>query len=125
MYSRKKMLIKDFKKCKEIRALDDTILRELLNPEKENIDIHYSLAHAKVEPGKTTISHKLMHSEVYYILKGKGLMFVDEEKKTVSENQAIYIPAGAVQKIKNIGEGELEFLCIVDPPWTPECEELV
>jgi len=37
----------------------------------------------------------------------------------------IYIPPNSVQRIKNIGPNDLIFLCIVDPAWKPEDEELV
>ena len=42
------MFIKDLKKCEEIIAGDNTVLKELLNPLNEDIGIRYSLAHAKV-----------------------------------------------------------------------------
>jgi mannose-6-phosphate isomerase-like protein (cupin superfamily) len=37
----------------------------------------------------------------------------------------IYIPPKGVQYIENTGDSDLEFLCIVDPPWFPEAEEEV
>ena len=42
-----------------------------------------------------------------------------------STGQTVYIPPGAVQRIENRGAGDLVFLCIVDPGWTPECEEVL
>ena len=39
---RESMLIKDLRKCEEIIAGDNSILRELLNPLKENLKIRYS-----------------------------------------------------------------------------------
>jgi mannose-6-phosphate isomerase-like protein (cupin superfamily) len=119
------MLIKDLKECEEIIAGDNTILKELLNPLKEDISVRYSLAHARLKPGQISLAHRLKSSEVYYILEGKGEMFIDEEKENVSAGQAISIPPNAVQKIKNIRMLDLTFLCIVDPAWTPEDEEVV
>jgi mannose-6-phosphate isomerase-like protein (cupin superfamily) len=119
------MFIRDLKKCEEIIAGDHTILKELLNPLKDKIITNYSLAHAKVKPGEITYAHKLKSSEVYYILEGKGEMHVDDEKEKVSAGQAIYIPANSVQRIKNTGKKNLIFLCIVDPAWKPEDEELL
>jgi mannose-6-phosphate isomerase-like protein (cupin superfamily) len=37
----------------------------------------------------------------------------------------IYVPPRGVQHIENTGSDDLEFLCIVDPPWYPEAEEKV
>jgi len=52
-------------------------------------------------------------------------MHIDAESKTVRAGQAVYIPPGAVQFIENGGRSELRFLCIVDPAWRPEDEEIL
>ena len=52
-------------------------------------------------------------------------MHVDEEVVEVGPNCAIYIPPKAVQYIENTGSCDLEFLCIVDPAWRPEDEEVL
>ncbi|HHT9129755.1 MAG TPA: cupin domain-containing protein, partial [Candidatus Brocadiaceae bacterium] len=38
------MFIKDLQKCEEFIAGDNTILRELLHPDKADIKLRYSLA---------------------------------------------------------------------------------
>ncbi|GEM_PF-137307 len=119
------MLIKDLHNCKEFVAGDNTMLREILHPGKADLKIHYSLAHAKVKPGKASLPHRLKTSEVYYILRGEGIMHIDNEKAEVGSNQTVYIPPDAVQYIENTGEVDLEFLCIVDPAWKPEDEEIL
>jgi mannose-6-phosphate isomerase-like protein (cupin superfamily) len=119
------MFIRDLKKCEEFIAGDNTILRELFNPLKENLNLRYSLAHAVVKPGDITYNHKLKTSEVYYILQGTGVMYIDDETAQVKENQVIYIPPNARQRIKNTGENDLIFLCIVDPAWKVEDEEII
>jgi mannose-6-phosphate isomerase-like protein (cupin superfamily) len=119
------MFIKDLKECEEIIAGDNTILKELLNPLKDKIITNYSLAHAKVKPGEITFAHRLKSSEVYYVLEGEGEMYIDNERERVSAGQAIYIPPNSVQRIKNTGMSDLVFLCIVDPAWKPEDEELI
>ena len=118
------MFIKDLKKCKEIIAGDNTTLRELLSPLNEDVSTRYSLAHATVKPGEITHEHRLKSSEVYYILQGEGEMYVDYEKEKVHSGQVIYIPPNSVQRIKNIGTCKLVFLCIVDPAWRAEDEEI-
>lgn len=119
------MFIKDLQKCEQFTARDNTILRELLHPLKENLKLRYSLAYAIVKPGEISRRHKLINSEVYYILEGEGIMYIDNESEKVYPNQAIYIPPHSVQYIKNTGSGDLKFLCIVDPAWRPEDEEIV
>jgi mannose-6-phosphate isomerase-like protein (cupin superfamily) len=122
------MLIKRLKDCQEIIALDDSIVRELLNPLYDQIDLKldYSLAHATVKQGTATAPHRFKTaSEVYYILKGRGIMHIDELSEDVKLGDTIYIPPMAIQYIENTGEFDLEFLCIVYPSWKPDAEELV
>ena len=119
------MFVKRLNDCREFIAGDGSILREFLNPEKEAFAIRYSLAHAKVPAGQRTLPHRLESSEVYYIVAGVGLMHVDEKAVKVVANCSIYIPPRAVQYIENTGICDLEFLCIVDPAWKPEDEEVL
>ena len=122
------MILKKMGDLKEIVALDDTIIREMLNPKHDTIPLHlgYSLAHATLPPMKTSLPHRFKTaSEVYYILKGEGMMHIDHETEKVGPGDTVYIPPKAVQSIENTGEGDLEFLCIVYPEWQPDAEELV
>jgi mannose-6-phosphate isomerase-like protein (cupin superfamily) len=119
------MFLKRFKDCKEIIAGDGSFLRELLNPEKADLEIRYSLAHAKVPAGQATKPHKLKASEVYYIIAGQGRMHIDEECFDVVHGCAVYIPPGATQYIENTSDSDLIFLCIVDPAWRKEDEEIL
>ena len=119
------MEIKHLKNCPQFIAGDDSQLREILNPRKDKMKINYSLAWAKVESCKKTLPHKLKYAEVYYIIKGRGRIHINNEEKSVKENDTIYIPPDAIQFIENTGEENLEFLCIVDPAWQPEAEHIV
>ena len=122
------MIVKRLKELKMITGLDNTIIREMLNPLHESglISLNYSLAHATLEPNVSSLPHRFfIASEVYYILKGTGLMHIDDEVTEVGPGDTIYIPPQAIQYIENTGEGNLEFLCIVYPPWQPDAEELV
>lgn len=119
------MLINDIKKSSYFKAMDETILCELLHPENVDIKLGCSVAHAVLEPGKSSLPHKLVKSiEIYYILEGKGCMHIEREEEIVQSGQTIYIPSNACQWIDNIGEVNLKFLCIVSPPWNKVDEEL-
>jgi len=119
------MVIKRLNKCKKFISQDKAILRELLHKDKGNFKFRYSLAHAVVKAGKVTTPHRLRVSEVYYILKGSGLMHVDKKTSKVNKGCAIYIPPYSVQYIRNTGNADLIFLCIVDPAWRKEDEEMM
>ena len=119
------MIIKRLKDAAEFKAGDASLLRELLHPAKDPLDIRYSLARAVVGPGAKTLRHRLRSAEVYYILEGRGLMRVGDEGAEVEAGQAVYVPPGQVQSIENTGRGDLAFLCIVDPAWRAEDEEIL
>jgi mannose-6-phosphate isomerase-like protein (cupin superfamily) len=120
------MIVKDLKQCDEFISGDGAILREFLNPLKDRrLDLRYSLAHAVIKPGQTSVPHRLKTSEVYYILEGEGVMHIDDESSNVQNGQAVYIPPGTIQYIHNAGKTSLVFLCIVDPAWRSEDEEVL
>jgi len=116
------MIIKDLQSCTEFIAGDHTILRELLHPAKEKLEIRYSLAFALLKRGKTSFPHKLKTSEVYFILDGEGIMHIGDEAAQVIPGNAIYIPPNTRQYIHNSGGVDLKFICIVDPAWKEEDE---
>jgi mannose-6-phosphate isomerase-like protein (cupin superfamily) len=113
------------KDCPEFTAGDRTILRELFHPDKTALDLRYSLAHAVLKPGKTSIRHRLKTSEVYYILEGVGRMHIDHETEELHAHEAVYIPPRTIQWIENNGKQDLVFLCIVDPAWRLKDEEVL
>lgn len=119
------MFVRGLKDCPEFISGDRVILRELLHRDKGDFTFRYSLAHAKLPKGKTSMPHRLKASEVYYIIKGKGLMHIDQDSRRVGAGDAIYIPAHSKQYLKNTGKTTIEFLCIVDPAWTKEDEEIL
>lgn len=122
------MLLKRISERDEIVALDKTLVRELLNPEHDgtHLVLDYSLAHAKLGAHQKSLPHRFKEaSEVYYILQGKGRMYIDDDSADVGPGDTIYIPPMAVQHIENLGSEVLEFLCIVNPPWRPDAEETV
>jgi len=118
------MFVRQLKDCPAFIAGDGSLLRELLHPEKETLRIRYSLAHAKVKPGQKTKPHRLRTSEVYYIMAGKALMHIGEESFEVLPQCAIYIPPRSTQCVENTGDCDLEFLCIVEPAWKKQYEEV-
>ncbi|MGC1402397.1 MAG: cupin domain-containing protein [Thermodesulfobacteriota bacterium] len=119
------IFIKDLKNCTPFLASDESTLLELLHPDREKmaLQIGFSLAHALVKPGQSTLPHKLKTSvELYYILAGEGIIHIGNESASVCPGQIVYIPPDSKQSIRNTGDGDLTFLCLVSPPWKGEDE---
>lgn len=120
------MLIKDITDCRAFQAIDDTIIRELLHPVETGMVLACSLAHATLEPGRSSRPHRLRtSSEIYYILAGSGKMHIGHQFADVCAGQLIFIPPGAEQYIENTSQNPLTFLCIVDPAWHEDDEEVL
>ena len=52
-------------------------------------------------------------------------MYIDDESSEVHPGHAVYIPPNSTQYIENTGSSVLRFLCIVDPAWRQEDEEVL
>ncbi|HEX3001633.1 MAG TPA: cupin domain-containing protein [Methanoregula sp.] len=122
------MLIRDIADYPHERVIDQSILSELLHPDKVPgaAGLGCSIAHAIVPREESTLPHKLDHSvELYYILAGQGEVHIGNEEAPVKAGQIVYIPPGARQFIRNTGTADLIFLCIVSPKWEAADETLV
>ncbi len=121
------MFIKSLEKCKYFKALDKTFICELIHPEleKERLEMDFSIAHAILKPNESSLPHRMKSStEVYYIIKGNAIIHIENETDTIKSGQVIHIPPNARQWIENTGDTTLKFLCLVQPPWKAEDEEL-
>jgi mannose-6-phosphate isomerase-like protein (cupin superfamily) len=122
------MIVLDIAARPHERVIDRSLLIELLHPDKVPgaAGLSCSIAHAIVPPGESTLPHQLSRStELYYLLDGTGEMHIGEEQAPVCAGQCILIPPGARQYIRNTGETDLVFLCIVAPKWQADDEHLV
>lgn len=64
-----------------------------------------------IEPGKKTNSHyHEAEEQTYYILGGRGLLYVGEEVYEVSAQTAILIPPGQSHALENTGDETLEWV---------------
>lgn len=118
------MFIRDKDKCEKISTLGCS-LREMFNPLKDDLELRFSMAHTTLAAGDITKNHRLHSSEMYYIIKGKGVIYIDGESEEVKEGQAIYVPPNKKQRLKNTGNEDLVFLCMVDPAYCVEDEEIL
>jgi mannose-6-phosphate isomerase-like protein (cupin superfamily) len=121
------IFLKDLKDGAFFQASDQSLLCELLHPDREEIPLKmgFSLAYAIVKPGQSTLVHKLStSSEIFYILKGEGVVHIEQESVPVHPGQVVYVPPNSKQFIQNTGYLDLTFLCLVSPQWKKENEKI-
>ena len=77
-----------------------------------------SLAEATLPPGAETGEHCHPRTEeIYYILRGLGLMTLKGEGREIGPGDGILIPPATRHRIRNIGQEPLVFLCCCSPPY--------
>lgn len=106
-------------------AGDHTRLREIFHPAKHALQLGYSLAHGTLGPGQRSKWHALTSSEVYYFIAGQGRFMIEDQVVLVEAGTTLYVPPGGKQSLENTGSQEIEFLCLVDPAWTLEDEQVL
>lgn len=104
---------------------DGSTIRELMHPDHHDVTAQ-SLAEATVPVGVTTILHKHHQSEeLYYILQGSGLMYLDAESFNVEVGDTICIKPGTPHRITNTGTSDLKVMCSCSPAYSHEDTELL
>ena len=119
------MSVKENSKIEKIKGEEGTDIKQYFNPHNTLNGINYSLAQFTLESGKKTKLHRIKSSEIYYILQGKAELKINDEWFKLEENDSAYVPSNSKQFIKNNGNENLRFLCIVEPAWKPEDDELL
>ena len=83
-------------------------------------DADVSLARAIVAPGVTTQLHSLTITERYVVESGQGLMEVaGTDVFAIGPGDCVLIPPGVSQRVRNLGDSELSFLCVCTPRFEP------
>ena len=106
--------------CVPYITKDSSAIREIMHAASQ------SLAEATVAPGQTTVLHYHIKSEeIYYILSGRGMMWLEGEEKAVGAGDAILIPPNQRHNIRNTGSSDLVFLCCCAPGYSHDDTVLV
>jgi len=119
------MEINSVKEIESYITKDKSEIREIFNPNNSTIE-NMSIAVATVPVGKSTEYHFHRRSdEIYYILRGIGILEIEGEEKEVRGNDCILIPVRKRHEITNVGKVPLKILCISSPPYSHDGTVLV
>ena len=82
----------------------------LLIGESNSSSKEISIQMTEVEPQAMQFLHSHEEAQCYYIVRGTGLMIIEEKERPVVEGEAIFIPSNAIHGIKNVGSETLVYL---------------
>jgi mannose-6-phosphate isomerase-like protein (cupin superfamily) len=108
-----------------IQRNEGTKIKQYFHPHNTLNGINYSLAQFTLGSGKKSKLHKMTSSEIYYILEGSGILYVNDESHNLEKDDSAYVPPNSKQFIANVGTNDLKFLCIVEPAWKADDEVLL
>lgn len=97
-------------KRKDIKVINDTCgeIQEMFS--SKNVSISYVTIIDKSKPHL----HKKTE-EIYFVLKGNGIMTVDDESCNVEKDDIISIPQNKFHTIEKTSNGALELIVVTHP----------
>lgn len=71
----------------------------------------YQVKRIVVNPGgRLSLQKHKFRAEHWVVVRGTALVTIGEEKKTLQENESVYVPLGAVHRLENPGRTPLELI---------------
>jgi mannose-6-phosphate isomerase-like protein (cupin superfamily) len=103
---------------------DLPILRSwmLIGPQNSPVQ-NISIQISEVPVGSGQPVHQHDPEQCYYIIRGKGLVIIEDETREVLAGDAVYIPPNAKHGIRNLGNELLEYLTANAPLFSKEYED--
>ncbi|MBL5980988.1 cupin [Petrotoga sp. HWH.PT.55.6.1] len=66
-----------------------------------------------VKPGGYSPKHSHRWEHEIFIVKGKAEVYDGEKYNTVEAGSFVYVPGGIEHQLKNAGDEDLEFICVI------------
>ena len=82
------------------------------NSETKDLDFRVSLVRPQ---GHIEVHHHAVAENLYYIIRGTGLMELDGERHTLAPNTVIHVPPGVRHGLWNTGFEDLVFVVVALP----------
>lgn len=114
------MDIRSLADVKPFVTKDGSIIKEIFRPDNSEF-VGGGVAHATVPIGEKSMTHIHKNSqEIYYILRGSGIISIAGEERAANPGDSIFIPPKSEHNIRNTGKEDLELLCFSIPEYTHE-----
>lgn len=102
----------------DLKILSSWMLLSPQNTASQNLSLQVS----EIPIGSEQPIHNHEPEQCYYIIKGNGLMFIENESRKVKAGDAIFIPSNSKHGIKNLGNDILEYITANAPVFSKEYE---
>jgi mannose-6-phosphate isomerase-like protein (cupin superfamily) len=90
-----------------------------------DLDIDYSFTHVIIDAGKSIEPHIMKNPEVYYVLEGEGVLYIEDVPFELSKGKLVHIPANSKQYTESTGDVDLVIFVIDQPAWAKENEQIL
>jgi len=118
------MIINNRVQSRVINTRHDSEIRPLIDRTTSPIT-QCSLAEETLPPGRSvTPHHHEQIEEIYYVISGRGIMTVGDERREVGPGDAIYIPRRHSHTLSNTGNESMKLLLVCGPAFFYEDEIL-
>lgn len=101
-----------------LKILSSWMLLSPQNTASQNLSLQIS----EIPIGLEQPIHNHEPEQCYYIIKGKGLMVIENDSQEVKAGDAIFIPSNLKHGIKNLGNEILEYITANAPVFGKEYE---
>lgn len=81
-----------------------------LNPQKS-----LTPTFCKVKKDEETLLHSHYEKEIFYVISGRGIFFINQDQLEVTAGELIHIPSHSPHQLKNFSEEDLVFISIYVP----------
>ena len=102
----------------DLKILSSWMLLSPQNTTSQNLSLQIS----EIPIGLEQPIHNHKPEQCYYIIKGKGLMVIENDFQEVKAGDAIFIPSNLKHGIKNLGNEILEYITANTPVFSKEYE---
>ena len=101
----------------EIPAPYQRRIKVLFAPDKHGVQ-ELTFSHAILPPGGQTDYHTHDRPELIYVIRGEGICVHDGARTPITEDVALWVPAGEAHQIINTGADALKLATVFVPGYT-------